>query len=132
MAAHHYRSFQRMLGRALRRVATLDGTWLALLGWQPGALRVAVRDRWIGWSLQEKLRRLHLIAQNVRLVILSAAAGRKNPASRVLGLSLRRLSGGILAEHGYPALLAETFVDREGHVLPRRELAAAGVHHHKR
>lgn len=115
MAAHHYLSFRRMFGRALRHVATVDGTWLALLGWQPGALRVAVRDRWIGWSLQQKLRRLHLIAQNVRFVILPAAAGRKNLASRVLGLSLRRLSGDILAEHGYPALLAETFVDRARH-----------------
>ena len=115
MAAHHYLSFQRMFGRALRHVATLDGTWLALLGWQPGALRVAVRDRWIGWSLQQKLRRLHLIAQNVRFLIVPAAEGRKNLASRVLGLSLRRLSDDILAAHGYPALLAETFVNRAIH-----------------
>ena len=34
-----------------------------------------------------------------------------NLASRVLGLSLRRLSEDIQAVHGYPALLAETFVD---------------------
>ncbi|MDE0104257.1 MAG: DUF4338 domain-containing protein [Bryobacterales bacterium] len=66
VAAHLYLSFQRMFHRALRHVATLDGTWLALLGWQPGNLRVGVRDRWIGWSVQQKLGRLHLIAQNVR------------------------------------------------------------------
>ncbi len=91
---------------------------------------MAVRDRWIGWSLQQKLRRLHLIAQNVRFVILSAAAGGKNLASRVLGLGLRRLSGDILAEYGYPALLPETFVDQALHrgTCYRRELAAAGVH----
>ena len=34
-----------------------------------------------------------------------------NLASRVLGLSLRRLSADIQAVHGYPVLLAETFVD---------------------
>ena len=34
-----------------------------------------------------------------------------NLASRVLGLSLRRLSADMQAAHGYPALLAETFVD---------------------
>ena len=34
-----------------------------------------------------------------------------NLASRVLGLSLRRLSADMRAVHGYPVLLAETFVD---------------------
>ncbi len=34
-----------------------------------------------------------------------------NLASRVLGLSLRRLSADIEAVHGYPVFLAETFVD---------------------
>ena len=34
-----------------------------------------------------------------------------NLASRVLGLSLRRLPADMQAAHGYPALLAETFVD---------------------
>jgi len=32
-------------------------------------------------------------------------------ASRVLGLSLRRLSADIQVVHGHPAFLAETFVD---------------------
>ena len=35
----------------------------------------------------------------------------RNLASRVLGLSLRRLSGDMRAVHGFPVLLAETFVD---------------------
>lgn len=94
---------------------TLGGTWLALLGWQPGALRERERDRWIDWSLQQKLRRLDLTAQNVRFVILPGAAGRKNLESRVLDLSLCRLSADILGEHGYPALLAKTLVDRALH-----------------
>ncbi len=101
-----------MFGRALRQVSTLDWTWLALLGWRSGALRVAVDDRWIDWSRQQKLRRLHLIAQNVRFVILPAAEGRKNLASRVLGLSLRRLSHDIVQAQGHAVLLAESFLDR--------------------
>ena len=54
-----------MFGRGLRYVATLDGAWLALPGWQAGALRVRVRDRWIGWPAEQKLRRLHLIDKYV-------------------------------------------------------------------
>ena len=51
-----------------------------------------------------------LNANNSRFVILTP--GRvHNLASRVLGLSLRRLSQNIQAVHGYPVILAETFVD---------------------
>ena len=40
------------------------------------------------------------------------AYGVPNLASRVLGLSLRRLAGDMQREHGYGVLLAESFVDR--------------------
>lgn len=52
------------------------------------------------------------MAQNSRFVILPGFQGVPNPASRVLGLSLRRLSGDMQREHGFPILLAESFVDR--------------------
>lgn len=44
-------------------------------------------------------------------VPLSWPEGQPNPASRVLGPSLRRLSADIQPAHGYPSLLAEIFVD---------------------
>ena len=34
VAHHHYLSFQGLFGKALRHVATLGATWIALLGWQ--------------------------------------------------------------------------------------------------
>ena len=76
----------------------------------PGAFKLAARDRWVGWSAEQQFSRLHLIANNSRFVILTPERV-PNLASRVLGLSLRRLSEDIQAVHGYPALLAETFVD---------------------
>ena len=107
---HHYLAFHGVIGKGLRHVAVHGETWLALIGWQPGAFKLGARDRWIGWSAEQQFRRLHLIANNSRFVILTP--GRvPNLASRVLGLSLRRLSEDIQAVHGYPALLAETFVD---------------------
>ena len=110
VARHHYLSFEALFGKALRHVATLGETWIALLGWQAAALKLGPRDRWIGWSRQQKLRRLHLVIQNSRFVILPGWHVR-NLASRVLGLSLRRLSDDMLATHGSPVLLAESFVD---------------------
>ena len=107
---HHYLRFHGVIGKGLRHVAVRGETWLALIGWQPGAFKLGARDRWIGWSAEQQFRRLHLIANNSRFVILTP--GRvPNLASRVLGLSLRRLSADIQAVHGYPVLLAETFVD---------------------
>ena len=53
---------------------------------------------------------MRLIANNARFVVLPHARVR-NLASRVLGLSLRRVSRDMRALHGYPVLMAETFVD---------------------
>ena len=54
-------------------------------------LKLAACDRWIGWSAEQRFRRLHLIANNARFVILTPERV-PNLVSRVLGLSPRRLS----------------------------------------
>lgn len=110
MAEHHYLPYRTLFGRALRHVAEYDGEWLALVGWQVGAFKLGARDRWIGWLPAQQFRRLHLIANNARFLILPQARV-ANLASRVLGLSLRRLSADWRVLHGCPALLAESFVD---------------------
>ena len=111
MDTHHYLGFRGMVGGSLRQVAeTPDGIWVALLGWCAGAFKVKVRDAWIGWAPEVQFRRLHLVANNCRFLVLPA--GRiPNLASRVLALSLRRLSADMEAACGHPVLLAETFVD---------------------
>ena len=109
-ARHHYLPFNGLFGKALRHVAAHDGTWLALVGWQAGAFKVGVRDAWIGWSRTQQFSRLHLIAHNARYVLLEQERP-ANLASRVLALSLRRLSADMQAVHGFPVYLAESFVD---------------------
>ena len=112
VGAHHYLGFGGLFGKGLRHVATLGPAWVALVGWQAAALKLTARDRWIGWTLEQQLRRLHLVAQNARFVLLPAFQGVPKLASRVLGLSLRRLAGDMQREHGFAVLLAESFVDR--------------------
>ena len=85
MARHHYLGFRQFAGRGLRHVAVWRGHWLALLGWQSGAFKCAPRDRWLGWHRSVQFRRLHLIGNNTRFLILPEAAGIANLASRVLG-----------------------------------------------
>ena len=55
-------------------------------------------------------RRLHLVANNARFLILPGW-NQPNVASRLLGLNLKRLSADWEICHGHPILLAETFVD---------------------
>jgi hypothetical protein len=110
MRRHHYLGFNRTAGRALRQVAEYRGRWLALLCWQASALVCGPRDQWINWARPIQFQRLHLIANNSRFLVL--AQGRvPHLASRVLALSLRRLSSDWQRTHGHRLLLAETFVD---------------------
>ena len=104
-------------------------TWLALIGWQPGAFKLGARDRWIGWSAAQQFRRLHLIANNSRFVILTPERV-PNLASRVLGLSLRRP---VCGHPGGARLSGSSGGDVRGrlalrrHLLPRGQLALAGA-----
>ena len=71
-----------------------------------GVFKVGVRDAWLGWAPEQQFRRLRLVANHCRFPVL--AQGRvPNLASRVLALSVRRLSGDMQARFGHPVLLAE-------------------------
>ncbi len=108
---HHYLGFRQFAGRGVRHVAVWRVHWLALLGWQSGAFKCGPRDRWLGWHASVQFRRLHLIGNNTRFLVLPEASGIANLASRALSRSLRRLSADWEAAHGHPLELAETFVD---------------------
>ena len=111
VSEHHYLPYRGLFGHSLRHVALHGDRWVALVGWTAGAFKVGARDRWIGWSGERQFRRLKLVANNTRFVILFGKGEVRNLASRVLGLSLRRLSGDMRAVWGFPVLVAETFVD---------------------
>ena len=110
VARDHYLPFKGLFGKGLRHVAEQGEVWLALVGWQAGAFKIGVRDRWIGWTAGQQFQRLHLIANNARFTVLEGVRV-GNLASRVLGLSLGRVAGDMEALHGYRVLLAETMVD---------------------
>ena len=112
MARYHYLGDGEIVGETVRHVAEIDGCWLALMGWGAAALKSRHREGWIGWDEPTKYRRLNLVTNNVRFLILPWARTR-HLASAVLARSVRRLSGDFEARYGHPVLLAETFVDSE-------------------
>ena len=110
MARHHYLGDGGLVGEQIRYVAAYEEQWLALLGWSAAALHNRPRDTWIGWDLSMKFRRLHLVANNARFLILPWVDV-PNMASHVLGKNVRRLSKDWEARYGHRVLLVETFVD---------------------
>ena len=110
MRQQHYLGFQGIVGESIYYVAAMGGRWLALLAWGAAALKNSHRETWIGWAEALKWRRLHLVANNTRFLILDGVTV-KNLASKVLALNLRRLSQDWQERYGHQILLAETFVD---------------------
>ena len=111
LEAKHYLANARLAGQTLRYVAELDGQWVALLTFSAAALHLKGREHWIGWSPRQRARRLGLIVNNSRFLVLPERQRYPNLASRVLGLALRRLSDDWQAQWGHPVLVVESFVD---------------------
>ena len=109
MQAHHYLGALPKIGQTLWYVAHRHGVWLALAVFSAAALKCRARDRWVGWDFRTQYGRLHLVANNTRLLVLPG--GQRNLGSRVLGLCARRIVRDWPARFGHPLLLLETFVD---------------------
>jgi len=82
------------------------------LQFSSAAWRIEVRDRWIGWDDATRARRLPLLVNNSRFLLL-AWVQIKNLASATLARALRRLPQDWQAHYGVTPLLVETFVDSE-------------------
>ena len=110
---HHYLGGLRAVGEQMYYAAVdAQGDWLALLLFSAAAKHLKHRDRWIGWSRSQRDRRLSLVVNNSRFLILPQAHT-ANLGSRVLRLTLDRLSADWQARYGHPVLVVETFVDPE-------------------
>lgn len=111
LEAEHYLASSALVGEALRYVAELDGSWVALLTFSAPALHLKARERWIGWTPRQRARRLGLVVNNSRFLVRPERHRYPNLASRVLGLCLRRLATDWQARWGHPVLVVESFVD---------------------
>ncbi len=100
-------------------VATVGLPRLDFLGYR--LHRCRARDQWIGWTEDQRRRRLRFVANNARFLILPDAHV-PHLGSRVLGLASRRLRTDWQAIHGHPVVLAETFID------PSRSRGTANWH----
>ncbi|MBI4327217.1 MAG: ISAs1 family transposase [Chloroflexi bacterium] len=100
----------QVVGEHLRYGAEYRGQWLALATWSAAALHIKARDRFIGWTEDQRRTRLPLLVNNSRLLVLPAGSC-PNLISRFMKLMLARLPQDWEQSWGHPVALAETFVD---------------------
>jgi hypothetical protein len=91
-----------------------DGRLVAVLVWCAAAWHLKARDETVGWDAVTRSKRLKLVVQLRRFLVLEATR-RPNLASQCLGAGLRELVGQWESLHGYRPLLAESFSDPESH-----------------
>src|SRR5271167_4300635 len=108
---HHYLGHQLLPGAQLRYFVRAAGHIVAALGFGASAWKTKPRDVSIGWSTAQRRRRLHLVVNNARFLILPWINCR-NLASRILALVSRRLAEDWYARYAYRPVLLETFVEK--------------------
>jgi len=107
---HHYLGYTQPVGEHLKYLVFAGEQLLACLAWSSAPRHLGPRDRFLGWSAEERRRNIHLIATNLRFLVLPWV---KVPhlASHILGRMARQLSDDWERMYGHPLYFLETFVD---------------------
>jgi len=113
LAQFHYRGFHGPVGENVQYLAKdRHGRELAVMVFGAAAWKVADRDRFIGWSVQQRAEHLGGITNQQRFLILPWVRV-PHLASHLLVLAAGRLSADWQNRYGHPVWLIETFVEQE-------------------
>jgi hypothetical protein len=109
---YHYLGHRHGVGENLKYLARdRQGRPLACLLFGSAAWKAAGRDRWIGWSSEQRARHLGLVTNNSRFLILPWVRV-PHLASHLLGQVGARLSMDWQHKYGHPIYLLESFVEQ--------------------
>ncbi len=108
---YHYLGHKPLPGAQMRYLLFSQHQPIALLGFGAAAWQTAPRDRYIGWSHDQRKRNLPLIVNNARFLILPWVQA-KNLASMLLAKVAKVLPGHWQDVYGYRPVLLETFVEK--------------------
>ena len=112
MREHHYLGYTQPVGEHLKYIIHAKGQPIAAMGWSASTPNVAHRNRFIGWTREQSIKNIHLIAYNTRFLILPWIRVPRL-ASHLLGAMASRISRDWQELYGHPIYLLETFVDPE-------------------
>jgi hypothetical protein len=107
---YHMLGDKQVFGSRLAYFIKSGETTLGCIQFSASSWALSSRDKWIGWNVQDRKQRLHLIVNNSRFLILPWVTV-KNLASKVLSLAIKQIQEDWLREYCYAPVLLETFVD---------------------
>jgi hypothetical protein len=114
LAQYHYLGYCYPIGEQLKYLIRRQDRPIACMGWSSAVRHLAPRDRFIGWTAEQRKKNLHLIAYNTRYLILPWVQV-KNLASYLLALIARRIGRDWNRAYNHPVYLLETFTDPRRH-----------------
>src|ERR1035441_4356866 len=103
---HHYLGPIRPVGERVFYVAVdKQGRWVGVLVFCAAARHLRYREQWIGWDHEQRRRRLALVVNHARYLLIPHRTGAK--------LALAGLGADWQKRYGHPVLVVESFVDPE-------------------
>jgi hypothetical protein len=109
---YHILGDKHVFGSQLRYLIKSGDTELGCMQFSASSWSLEAREKWIGWTREDRKQRLHLILNNSRYLIFPWVHIR-NLASKALSLAAKQIQDDWLREYCYAPVLLETFVDSE-------------------
>jgi len=106
----HYLHYVQPVGEHLKYMVYSQERPLACLAWSSAPRHLGPRDRFIGWSPEQRKRNIHLLAYNTRYLIMPWVRV-PHLASHILGRMAKILPRDWERVYGHPVLFLETFTD---------------------
>ena len=107
---HHYLGYTQPVGEHLKYLVYAQRRPVACFAWSSAPRHLGARDRFIGWSAEERRRNIALVTYNPRFLITPWVEV-PHLASHLLGQMVRMLPAEWERVYGHPVHFAETFVD---------------------
>ena len=111
VAREHPHGLTTFAGCQVRYLVGSAHGWLGAAGFSAAALRVAARERWVGWDDEGRRSHLERVACLSRFLIRPSVRRCPQLASHVLGRILRRLPSDFEGRYGFRPYLVESFAD---------------------
>lgn len=107
---YHMFGYKKTFGSRLFYFIISGDEKLGCMQFSASSWALKERDSWIGWTKQDREKRLHLVVNNSRYLIFPWVHI-PNLASHVLSLASKQIQDDYMRIYNYEPVLLETFVD---------------------
>lgn len=107
---YHYLGYKKPFGYTMRYFIKNDQDILGCILFSGASKSIGVRDKWIGWTENQRLRNLAWVINNSRFLLFPWVNVR-NLVSHIWGRIFRSIQSDWKKQWGFSPVLMETFVD---------------------